>query len=209
MEALILLVILWLLLRGRPGGALQLSDLAIEPRQPLLNESVTISCKATNTGSATLGIWGPTGEPLYVNIMVDGEVVGSQEIQLEPGDFMVVQAFVFATEVGKHQVEMDGLKGEFEVVETKVFQVSGACHPPLWPPPPDYDPTHPYRDCKVTVTNVSGSAQSYIIDLKQAGRTIRTEKGTLQPGQPYELTYREEYMKSVQVWLNGQKVFGW
>src|SRR4030042_1563479 len=85
------------------------SDLIINPTQTPPNQQITISINLANTG-------GSIGD-YTVELKVDGTVKESKQVTLAVGTSQTVNFTITGDAVGKHSVEISGLKGEFVVKE--------------------------------------------------------------------------------------------
>ena len=177
---------------------LLLSNLVIEPWEIMPGATVQIKVTATNIGDSQIGF----ENPAHVALMVNGEVVNTQEVQLAAGDSMPVQFTVQADLSGVYVVEVDGLSGSFKVlVESPVINVvEWWCRPNL----PPADPQRPTKTCKITIQNVSDAATPYELKAYLYGRIHWGPfKGTLGPGQAFSHEYFMGYLEWIQVYLNG------
>jgi len=84
-------------------------NLSVSPESVTQGESVTVSVDVANTG-------GSAGEHT-VKLKVDGEVVDSQTVTLDPGQSTTVSFTVSENEVGTHTISIANLTGSFEVVK--------------------------------------------------------------------------------------------
>ena len=83
--------------------------LAVEPETVEAGQAVTVSIDIRNDGDAR--------GPLTVTLRIDGVVVDTQEITLDPGERGAV-SFTYVEEVvGAHTVNMEGVLAEFTVEE--------------------------------------------------------------------------------------------
>jgi len=88
---------------------LEASNLTINPSQIQLNQEVTISLDLANTG-------GKSGD-YKLELKVDGKVKSTTWITVAPGTSQIVNFILTGDTAGKHQVEVAGLVGEFEVIQ--------------------------------------------------------------------------------------------
>ncbi len=85
------------------------TDLYITPTQVAVGETVTISAKVTNAGGA---------EGSYeVVLKKNGAMEATSEVTLAPGQSATVSFSSTADCAGNYQMEIDGLTGEFTVIE--------------------------------------------------------------------------------------------
>jgi len=85
------------------------TNLTISPAQARQNQEITISIYVTNSG-------GTTGEH-NIELKVDGISKATRQITLAPETSQGVNFTITEETVGKHQVEVVGLVGEFEITE--------------------------------------------------------------------------------------------
>ena len=95
-------------LAGLTPAGFVASDLAISPSQTQLNQKVTISVKVTNTSGTSIDY--------IIQLRVDGIVKSSKLVSLADGASQIVNFTVTSDTIGKHLVQVAGLKGEFMVV---------------------------------------------------------------------------------------------
>jgi hypothetical protein len=88
----------------------EVSTLTISPSQAQPNQEITISLNVTNTG-------GKSGD-YNLELKVDGKVNSTKQVTIAPGTIQTVTFTVAEDTVGKHQVEVAGLAGEFDVVKS-------------------------------------------------------------------------------------------
>ena len=88
----------------------EVSTLTISPSQAQPNQEITISLNVTNTG-------GKSGD-CNLELKVDGKVNSTTQVTITPGTIQTVIFTVAEDTVGKHQVEVAGLAGEFDVVKS-------------------------------------------------------------------------------------------
>jgi hypothetical protein len=86
------------------------SNLTIRPSQVQLNQEVTISLDVANRGRQS-------GD-YNLELKVDGAVDSTTQVTVTPGISKTVNFTLSGYASGKHQVEVAGLNGEFEVVES-------------------------------------------------------------------------------------------
>ena len=86
------------------------SNLTISPSQIQLNQEVTISLNLANTG-------GKSGD-YKLELKIDGNVKSTTQITIAPGTSQIVNFILTGDTAGKHQVEVAGLVGEFEVIQS-------------------------------------------------------------------------------------------
>ena len=95
----------------------EVSNLTVSPYQAQPNQEVTISLNVTNTG-------GKSGE-FNLELKVDGKVNSTTQLTIAPGTTQTVIFTVTEDAAGKHQIEVAGLNGEFEVNESaKTSQIN-------------------------------------------------------------------------------------
>jgi hypothetical protein len=100
------------------------SNLTVSPSQAQLNQEVTISIDVANTGDTALDY--------NMQLKVDGMVKSSKLVTIAPGASQAVKFTVNGDTVGKHQVELAGLNGEFEVVGPNESEVAGQSQINWW-----------------------------------------------------------------------------
>jgi CARDB len=93
---------------GPEPARFQASNLTVKPDQVELNQEVTISLDVANTG-------GKSGD-YSAELKVDGAVKSSTQVTIAPGDSEPVTFTITGDTAGKHQVQVAGLTGEFEVL---------------------------------------------------------------------------------------------
>jgi hypothetical protein len=87
-----------------------LSSIKVEPYEVWVDEPVTVTAIAQNPSSDT--------EKLSVKISVDGTIMGSQVIELEPSASQTVTFIVNASTEGRRELKMNTLTGSFTIVKT-------------------------------------------------------------------------------------------
>jgi hypothetical protein len=99
-----------------PAPALfEVSNLIISPSQIQLNQEVTISLNVANTG-------GKSGD-YNLELKVDGKLNSTTQVTVAPGASQMVNLTLTGDTAGKHQIEVAGLSGEFEVIKSAVPSV--------------------------------------------------------------------------------------
>ena len=93
---------------GPPPAKFEVSNLTIEPGQVELNQEITISFDVSNTGEES--------EDFGAELKVDGAVKSSTQVTVAAGATQPVTFNITGDTAGRHQVEVAGLIGEFEVV---------------------------------------------------------------------------------------------
>jgi CARDB len=93
---------------GPEPARFQASNLTVKPGRVELNQEVTIRLDVTNAG-------GKSGD-YSAELKVDGVVKSSTQVTVAPGDSEPVTFTITGDTAGKHQVEVAGLTGEFEVL---------------------------------------------------------------------------------------------
>ncbi|MBC8274404.1 MAG: hypothetical protein H8E40_05470 [Chloroflexi bacterium] len=95
----------------------EVSNLTISPSQAQINQEVTISLNVANTGRKS-------GD-YNLELKVDGTAMSTKQVTVAPGTSQTVNLTVTEDTAGKHQVEVAGLGGEFEIVKTaKTSQIN-------------------------------------------------------------------------------------
>lgn len=95
----------------------EVSNLTVSPSQAQLNQEVTISLNVANTGRKS-------GD-YNLELKVDGTAMSTKQVTVAPGTSQTVNLTVTEDTAGKHQVEVAGLGGEFEIVKTaKTSQIN-------------------------------------------------------------------------------------
>jgi hypothetical protein len=102
----------------------EVSNLTVSPSQAQLNQEVTISVDAANTGD--------TASDYNMQLKVDGIVKSSKLVTIAPGTSQTVNFTISGDTVGKHQVEIAGLNGEFEVAGLNESEVAGQSQINWW-----------------------------------------------------------------------------
>jgi hypothetical protein len=90
----------------------EVSNLTISPSQIQLNQEITISLNVTNTG-------GKSGD-YNLELKVNGTVKSTTQVTVAPGASQIVNLTLTGDAAGKHQIEVAGLSGEFEVIKSAV-----------------------------------------------------------------------------------------
>jgi hypothetical protein len=85
----------------------KVSNLTVSPSQAQLNQEVTVSVNVANTGE--------TSGNYSLQLMVDGTVRASKQVTAAAGTSQTVNFTMTGDSVGRHQVEVADLNGEFEV----------------------------------------------------------------------------------------------
>jgi len=85
------------------------SNLTISPYQAQLNQEVAISVNVTNTGG--------TSGNYNLELKVNGITKSAREVTIAAGTSQTVNFTITGDAVGKHQVEVAGLAGEFEITK--------------------------------------------------------------------------------------------
>jgi hypothetical protein len=88
----------------------EVSNLAVSPSQAQPNQEVTVSINVTNTGEKS-------GD-YSLQLKVDGVVTSTKQVTAAAGTSQTVNFTTTGDTAGKHQVELAGLSGEFEIVST-------------------------------------------------------------------------------------------
>ena len=86
------------------------SNLTVSPSQAQLNQEVAISLNVTNTGG--------TSGSYSLELKVNGISKSTKQVTVTAGTSQTVNFTITGDAVGKHQVEVAGLAGEFEIVKT-------------------------------------------------------------------------------------------
>lgn len=87
----------------------EFSNLVISPLEVKMGKDVMITLDASNTGKAA-------GD-YNIDLMVDGNLTGSQEVTLAVGNSTTIEFIVVKDEPGTYLVEVNGLSGTFVVLE--------------------------------------------------------------------------------------------
>jgi hypothetical protein len=109
---------------AEPSARSTVSNLTVSPSQAQLNQEVTISVDVANTGDTALDY--------NMQLKVDGRVKSSKLVTIAAGASQTVKFTVNGDTVGKHQVELAGLNGEFEVVGLNESEVAGQSQINWW-----------------------------------------------------------------------------
>jgi hypothetical protein len=91
-------------------AAFEVSDLAIVPNQAQLNQEITVRVKVVNTGEQT-------GD-YNIEVRVDGKAISAKRVTVAGRASRILNLTTTGYSAGKHQVEVSGLKSEFEVIGT-------------------------------------------------------------------------------------------
>jgi len=86
------------------------SNLTVSPSQAQLNQEVAISVNVANTGG--------TSGSYSLELKVNGISKSTKQVTVAAGTSQTVNFTTTGDAVGKHQVEVAGLAGEFEIVKT-------------------------------------------------------------------------------------------
>ncbi len=92
------------------ASSIRLSNLLTNPYEGWVDEPITISVVASNTGTET--------DVLSVKLFVDDSLVENRRIELAVGETTTVAFTVNATTEGKHTVRVNSLSGSFVIVKT-------------------------------------------------------------------------------------------
>jgi hypothetical protein len=92
---------------GPAPAKFEVSNLTISPSQIEVNQKVAVSVNVANTGEKN-------GD-YSLELTVDGAVKSTTQVTVAAGSSQTVNFTLTADSVGKHQVEVAGLVGEFEV----------------------------------------------------------------------------------------------
>jgi hypothetical protein len=92
----------------------EVSNLAISPTQAGLDQEITFSVNVANAGG--------TSGKYSLELKVDGTTKSTKQVAIAAGASQKVNFTTTGDAAGKHQVEVAGLNGEFEV--TKAAQPS-------------------------------------------------------------------------------------
>lgn len=150
---------------GLPAS-FRVSDLYISPSLVREGETITVSAQVTNVGG-TQGNYSAT-------LIVNGRIIATKGVILEPASSMPV-TFTLAERVsGKHTVEVNGLKGEFFIPPAN-FTLSNLIITPSRAKEGDR------VTVSVRVTNNGGTTGSYLAELKIREVTEMTQEITLSP----------------------------
>jgi hypothetical protein len=95
----------------------EVSNLTISPSQVQPSQRITISLNVANTGSVS--------GSYSLELKVDGKTNSTKQVTIAPGTSQTVNLILTEDTAGKHQIEVAGLSGEFEVIEAKTIEPSG------------------------------------------------------------------------------------
>lgn len=95
-----------------PTTKFKVSQLTVSPSQIELNQEVAISLEVANTGTKN-------GDYSLV-LTVDGAVKSTTQVTVAAGTSQTVNFTLTGDTAGKHQVKVNGLVGEFEVIKPAV-----------------------------------------------------------------------------------------
>jgi len=100
-----------------PGPAkFEVSNLSVNPAQVQPNGNVNISINIANAGGQSADY--------SLELMIDGIAVSSRQVTVTAGGNQLVD-FNIASEIpGKHRIDLGGLVGEFEVLESASYAVN-------------------------------------------------------------------------------------
>jgi hypothetical protein len=87
----------------------EVSNLTVNPSQAQPNQEVTVSIKVTNTGEKS-------GD-YSLQLKVDGVVTSTKQVTAAAGTSQTVNFTTAGYAAGKHQLEVAGLSGEFEILK--------------------------------------------------------------------------------------------
>jgi hypothetical protein len=87
----------------------EVSDLTINPTQAQLNQEIDVSVNVANTG-------GKSGD-YSLELKVDGTIKSTTRVTVATGASQIANFAITGDTAGKHQVEVAGLTGEFEVIK--------------------------------------------------------------------------------------------
>ena len=95
-------------------GRIELTNLAVSPIELWGGQTLTVSARASNTGSSV--------SSLEIKLKIDGGVVGTKTITLAPGTFISVSLTaaapnLLAGDSMSHSVDLNGIRGSFVVVK--------------------------------------------------------------------------------------------
>jgi len=97
-------------LQEPPPANFEVSNLTISPSQIQINQEVIISLNLANTG-------GRSGD-YNLELKVDGNVKSTTQVTIAAGASQTVNFTLTGDTAGKHQIEIAGLVGEFEVIQS-------------------------------------------------------------------------------------------
>jgi hypothetical protein len=90
-------------------ASFEVSNLAVSPSQAQPDQEVTVSIKVTNTGEKS-------GD-YSLQLKVDGVITSTKQVTAAAGTSQTVNFTTTGYSAGKHQVEVAGLSGEFEILK--------------------------------------------------------------------------------------------
>jgi hypothetical protein len=93
----------------------EVSNLTVSPTQTQLNQEITVSVNVANTG-------GKNGD-YSLELKIDGAVKSTTRVTVAAGTSQTANFTITSETAGKHQVEVAGLVGEFEVIKAAVPSV--------------------------------------------------------------------------------------
>lgn len=97
------------------GGKLSLSNLIVSPAIVEVSQVVTVKCTATNNGGKT--------QKKTIKLKVEGSIMASQTVTLNPGQSQVVSFQVTPTIAKNYTVAVDGLTGTFQATAPQVADI--------------------------------------------------------------------------------------
>jgi len=152
----------------------EVSNLTINPSQVKQGEAVTITAQVTNSG----GMSGSHKLALRIN----GRVIATKEVKLEPGASNVLGFNVTETMPGDYLVEIDGLNGVFSI-PAAAFNVTDL----------EISPTRVKERQNITisatVTNSGGASGTHALLLKIKDKIEASQEITLSPGERQKVSF--------------------
>jgi len=97
------------------GPEFEFSNLRISPEKPVVGEDIEFMINVTNVG-------GSTGES-NVSFYIDGELIGSENVVVEPGETVTASVIHIIDEVGDYELEVFGESIRFTVSEDEEYNM--------------------------------------------------------------------------------------
>jgi hypothetical protein len=100
--------------RVREPASVTVSDMRVEPRNPLTGDGVEV----------TVGVANPTNRPANgtVTIRADGEAIATEEVRLAPGENGTIETTTSFDSAGTYEISADGLSLQVTVEESGLLQ---------------------------------------------------------------------------------------
>jgi hypothetical protein len=170
---------------GEEAGDIQLGGFSISPKAVQVGESVCISCRAQNVGSAHA--------QKTVTLKLNGSSAGSQLVSLNPGEAVDVAFQATPQAEGSYQVQLNGFSGSFtaSAAPPAAFVYTSGLNIQPWGGPNDIQ-------WDITVMNtgsVAGTCHMEIWDRLRSSRgqwqdffLRKSDEVTIEPGASHTFT---------------------